>query len=94
MPSLVDLCIRFVGALFDHVEELGPLPNTLRRSIARSLALGRKLDGRSVRLLCDEPCDEVVIPDGAAVAEHQLVSLFRGQGEDADDVIGGSLQPQ
>lgn len=70
VPTLVELCVRFVGALFDHVEELGPLPNALRRSIARSLALRRRLDGRSVRLLCDAPCDELVIPDGAALPEH------------------------
>ena len=73
VPSLFDLCVRFVVDNFERVESLGSVDTAVHTAIAHGLVGAGKLHGESVRtLLAERNMEALELVDCSGVAAEEL----------------------
>lgn len=73
IPTLVDLSVVVVAEHFEHVDDLGLLPQNVRSSIALEVSKRRKLNVKALMALVPEATPSIIIPDCSSIDEAGML---------------------
>lgn len=72
IPTLFQLCVDFVVTNFEHVEALGNVDSSIRRTVCNELVAKKKLDGAAFEVLTEAGMESLEVIDCAEVTQEQL----------------------
>lgn len=77
LPSLFALCVEFVVDNFEHVEALGDVDSSIRRTICQELVGKKKLNGAAFDVLAETGIESLELVDCAEVTQDQLAASLK-----------------
>lgn len=72
VPSLFQMCVDFLCENFEHVEALGDVGSSIRRSICESLVAKNKLNGAAFDAIAETGIEALEVVDCVEVTQNQL----------------------
>lgn len=72
VPTLFKLCIDFLVDNFEHVEALGTVDASIRRSLSEQLVAKNKMDGPAFTVIAETGIDTLELIDCTQVTQDQL----------------------
>jgi hypothetical protein len=78
VPTLFDLCVKFLVDNFEHVESLGcDMDSQIRTAITNQLVSAQTLDGPSFQVIAEIGIEALEISDCSAITEEELSTRLR-----------------
>jgi hypothetical protein len=77
VPSLFDICVKFIVDNFEHVDSLGLMvDSSIRRAICHQLVASGKMNGASFDTLAEKGIETLDITDCTEVTQEQMVEAL------------------
>lgn len=77
VPSLFNICINMIVNNFDHVETLGLVDHSIRRSLCETLVARGKMNGAAFDVLAENGVETLELVDCAQVTQDQFCDALR-----------------
>lgn len=72
VKSLYDLCVEYLVKHFEHVDSLGPVGSSVRKSICEALVAANKFDGAAFNAITEPGIEALDLVDCAEITQDQL----------------------
>jgi hypothetical protein len=77
IPSLFKICVDYIVDNFEHVEALGAIDSSIRRSICEELVAKNKMDGAAFCAIAETGIESLELIDCAQITHEQLSDTLK-----------------